>query len=264
MKQKLYLSVLCVVMLCIFYTTTNFQYQQTEFEARSRPFDSDLMTESYMTTSRIGYLPRGIVHSNSDMELKPLWVTKNSGSKELDQSHQNLLAIPVGIKQKNNVAAIVSKFLPENFTVILFHYDGNVDGWHDLHWSNSVIHIAAPNQTKWWFAKRFLHPDVVSTYDYIFLWDEDLGVENFHPVRYLQIMKSEGLEISQPALDPKQSEIHHRITIRRKKGKVHRRVHGTRGSGYCSNASEGPPCTGYACFSNVLEYYLVQSIIYLC
>ncbi|XP_010905352.1 uncharacterized protein [Elaeis guineensis] len=245
MKQKLYLSVLCVVMLCIFYTTTNFQYQQTEFEARSRPFDSDLMTESYMTTSRIGYLPRGIVHSNSDMELKPLWVTKNSESKEPDQSHQNLLGIPVGIKQKKNVDAIVSKFLPENFTVILFHYDGNVDGWHDLHWSNSLIHIAAPNQTKWWFAKRFLHPDVVSIYDYIFLWDEDLGVENFHPGRYLQIMKSEGLEISQPALDPKLSEIHHRITIRRKKGKVHRRVHGTRGSGYCSNASEGPPCTGW-------------------
>lgn len=34
-----------------------------------------------------------------------------------------------------------------------------------------------------WFAKRFLHPDVVSIYDHIFLWDEDLGVENFHPRR---------------------------------------------------------------------------------
>lgn len=131
------------------------------------------------------------------------------------------------------------QFLPENFTVILFHYDGNVDGWHGLRWSNSVIHIAAPNQTKWWgfkvlrfyslqnlknfvyyefeynlllylcqnfllnffwhqyywtfqlhsrwFAKRFLHPDVVSTYDYIFLWDEDLGVENFHPGRYVLV-----------------------------------------------------------------------------
>lgn len=35
-----------------------------------------------------------------------------------------------------------------------------------------------------WFAKRFLHPAVVSIYDYIFLWDEDLGVKNFHPGRY--------------------------------------------------------------------------------
>lgn len=38
-----------------------------------------------------------------------------------------------------------------------------------------------------WFAKRFLHPDVVSVYDYIFLWDEDLGVENFHPGRYIWV-----------------------------------------------------------------------------
>lgn len=245
MKQKIYLSVLCLFMLCIFYTTTDFQYQQTEFEARSHPFDSDPVTESDSATSRIGYLPHGIVHSNSDMELKPLWDTKKSGIKEIDQSHQNLLAISVGIKQKKSVDAIVSKFIRENFTVILFHYDANVDGWHDLHWSNSVIHVAAPNQTKWWFAKRFLHPDVVSTYDYIFLWDEDLGVVNFHPGRYLKIMKSEGLEISQPALDPKLSEIHHRITIRRKKGNVHRRVYDTRGSGYCSNGSAGPPCTGW-------------------
>lgn len=35
-----------------------------------------------------------------------------------------------------------------------------------------------------WFAKRFLHPDIVSIYDYIFLWDEDLGVEHFSPSRY--------------------------------------------------------------------------------
>lgn len=35
-----------------------------------------------------------------------------------------------------------------------------------------------------WFAKRFLHPDIVAEYNYIFLWDEDLGVEHFDPARY--------------------------------------------------------------------------------
>lgn len=39
--------------------------------------------------------------------------------------------------------------------------------------------IAFPFQWIRWFAKRFLHPDIVSEYAYIFLWDEDLGVENF-------------------------------------------------------------------------------------
>lgn len=30
-----------------------------------------------------------------------------------------------------------------------------------------------------WYAKRFFHPDIVSPYDYLFIWDEDLGVEHF-------------------------------------------------------------------------------------
>lgn len=30
-----------------------------------------------------------------------------------------------------------------------------------------------------WYAKRFLHPDIVARYDYIFIWDEDLGVDHF-------------------------------------------------------------------------------------
>ena len=42
------------------------------------------------------------------------------------------------------------------------------------------------------------------------------------PFRYLNIVKSEGLEISQPGLDSKLSEIHHRITVRKKSGSFHR------------------------------------------
>jgi hypothetical protein len=29
-----------------------------------------------------------------------------------------------------------------------------------------------------------MHPDIVEQYNYIFLWDEDLGVENFNASRY--------------------------------------------------------------------------------
>jgi len=47
------------------------------------------------------------------------------------------------------------QFLPENFTAILFHYDGNVNGWNDMPWSKSVIHIAASNQTKWYNISSF-------------------------------------------------------------------------------------------------------------
>ncbi|XP_076956334.1 uncharacterized protein LOC143631448 [Bidens hawaiensis] len=128
---------------------------------------------------------------------------------------------------------------------MIFHYDGIVDQWNDLEWASRVIHVSAMNQTKWWFAKRFLHPDIVAEYDYIFLWDEDLDITQFNPGRYISIVKEEELDISQPALDPAKSEIHHQITIRQKNSKVHRRYFKLRGGGRCYDNSTGPPCFGW-------------------
>ncbi|PON75145.1 hypothetical protein PanWU01x14_044970 [Parasponia andersonii] len=142
----------------------------------------------------IDALPRGIVTRTSDLLMQPLWGPRNK------------------------------KFQKSNFVVMLFHYDGNVNDWKDLEWSARAIHVSAINQTKWWFAKRFMHPDIISDYSYIFLWDEDLGVENFHVDRYLSIVKEEGLQISQPALDLNNSEVHHDITVRVSEQRVHRWV----------------------------------------
>ncbi|XP_057764520.1 uncharacterized protein LOC130985528 isoform X3 [Salvia miltiorrhiza] len=243
MKQLPFMGVVCTVMLFIIYRTTIFQYQQTEMESKLDPFYT--FKESGVDTMES--LPRGIIEAKSDLELKPLWTTSSANSKFQVNAQRsiNLLAMPVGIKQKKNVDTVVRKFLSENFTIVLFHYDGNLDGWWDLRWSKQATHIVALNQTKWWFAKRFLHPAIVSIYDYIFLWDEDLGVKNFHPGRYLDIVKSEGLEISQPALDPNSTGIHHRITIRNRMSTFHRRVYDARGSIKCSDNSEGPPCSGF-------------------
>ncbi|KAL6603392.1 hypothetical protein ACP70R_043753 [Stipagrostis hirtigluma subsp. patula] len=193
-------------------------------------------------------LPRGIVEPHSDMYLRPLWESSSATAKRQNKKDQYtaLLAMAVGISQIKNVDNMARKFLNENYAVMLFHYDGNVDGWRHLQWSDKAVHILAHNQTKWWFAKRFLHPDVMAIYDFIFLWDEDLGVEHFNPRRYLDIMVSEGLEITQPALDPDLStDIHHRITIRNKMTKVHRRIYDNRPSMNCSDNSTGPPCTGW-------------------
>ncbi|KAJ7568394.1 hypothetical protein O6H91_01G031000 [Diphasiastrum complanatum] len=188
-------------------------------------------------------LPRGIVQETSDLKLRPLWTS--SKAQDLQPSRRNLLAIAAGIKQKKFVDHIVQKFPLNNFTVMLFHYDGIVDKWYDLAWTLEAIHIVALNQTKWWFAKRFLHPDIVGAYEYIFIWDEDLGVENFNARRYLAIMQDEGLQISQPALDPELSDVHHRITMRDRKVTVHRRMIKHRGNGWCLDNSTQPPCTGW-------------------
>ncbi|KAK8694182.1 hypothetical protein V6N13_071738 [Hibiscus sabdariffa] len=187
-------------------------------------------------------LPRGIISETSDLEMLPLWGLQNKKKPKLSK---NLLAIAVGIKQKENVNKMVKKFPESDFAMMLFHYDGIVDQWKDLEWNDRAIHVSAANQTKWWFAKRFLHPDIVSEYAYIFLWDEDLGVDHFDAKRYLSIIKKEGLEISQPALDPEKSELHHPITARDKNSTVHRRTYKEIGRTKCNENSTGPPCTGF-------------------
>ncbi|XP_050206902.1 uncharacterized protein LOC126656382 [Mercurialis annua] len=188
-------------------------------------------------------LPRGIVSETSDLERKPLWGHHEKNSTKA----RNILAMAVGIKQKKNVDIIVNKFLSSesDFVLMLFHYDGIVDEWKDLEWSDEAIHIVAVNQTKWWFAKRFLHPDIVPEYDYIFLWDEDLGLDNFHPGRYLSIIKEEGLEISQPGLDSRKSQVHHQLTKRQKGSRVHRRINWKIGKTNCDKNVTGPPCSGF-------------------
>ncbi|KAK4749986.1 hypothetical protein SAY87_027435 [Trapa incisa] len=189
-------------------------------------------------------LPKGVMVKTSNLELQPLWGPVIENNKQIG-AERSLLTLAVGIKQKKVVNDIVRKFLRGNFTVMLFHYDGVVDEWKNLEWSSQVIHISAVNQTKWWFAKRFLHPDIVSEYEYIFLWDEDIGVENFDPTRYLMIVKDEGLEISQPALDTVKSDVHHLITARVSSSRVHRRMYKLRGQGRCDGHSTAPPCVGW-------------------
>ncbi|XP_026661813.2 uncharacterized protein LOC103710580 isoform X2 [Phoenix dactylifera] len=220
------------------------QNSQTNLETkRNLETTKSSLCESQWKPAGSEPLPKGIISQTSNFEMQPLW---GSPERKVKTKHsKSLLAIPVGIKQKGAVSQIVEKFPSNNFTVMLFHYDGVVDEWSDVRWSDSALHISAINQTKWWFAKRFLHPDVVAEYNYIFLWDEDLEVENFHPLRYLSIIKREGLEISQPALDTAKSAVHHGITARWRKGDVHRRIYKLGGGGRCYENSTTPPCTGW-------------------
>ncbi|XP_013597413.1 uncharacterized protein LOC111207879 isoform X1 [Brassica napus] len=108
-----------------------------------------------------------------------------------------LVTFTVGYDQRKNIDAE-----EDNFTIMLFHYDGRASEWGKFEWSKRAIHVSIRKQTKWWYAKRFLHPDIVAPYEYIFIWDEDLGVEHFDSEKYLAVVKKHGLEISQPGLEP--------------------------------------------------------------
>jgi len=92
-----------------------------------------------------------------------------------------------------------------------------------------------------WYAKRFLHPDVVARYDYIFIWDEDLGVEHFNAEKYIELVRKHGLEISQPGLQPDRG-LTWQMTKRRGDREVHKVTEER--PGWCTDPHL-PPCAAF-------------------
>ncbi|XP_020254418.1 uncharacterized protein LOC109831495 [Asparagus officinalis] len=184
-------------------------------------------------------LPPDIVVSKSDFYLHRLW---GNWSEDLPFKQKYLVSFTVGYDQKKNIDAAVKKF-SGNFTILLFHYDGRVNEWDEFEWSKQAIHISAKKQTKWWYAKRFLHPDVVAPYEYIFIWDEDLGVEHFDAEMYIKLVQKHGLEISQPAVESKDKNITWQLTKKRDDVEVHKTIITDENQG-CSDPHL-PPCAAF-------------------
>uniref|UniRef100_A0A2P2L4J9 Uncharacterized protein MANES_13G023000 n=3 Tax=Rhizophora mucronata TaxID=61149 RepID=A0A2P2L4J9_RHIMU len=182
-------------------------------------------------------LPPGIIAAESDYHLRRLWGNPN---EDLTQTPRYLVAFTVGYGQRANIDKCIKKF-SENFTIVLFHYDGKVTEWDEFEWSKRAIHVSARKQTKWWYAKRFLHPNIVAPYDYIFIWDEDLGVEHFNAEVYIKLVKKHGLEISQPGLEPNKG-LTWQMTKRRGDREVHKDTEEK--PGWCTDPRL-PPCAAF-------------------
>ncbi|XP_038707512.1 uncharacterized protein LOC120002774 [Tripterygium wilfordii] len=182
-------------------------------------------------------LPPGIVVPETDLYLRRLW---GEPSEDLKKQPKYLVTFTVGYDQRNNINAAVKKF-SEDFQILLFHYDGRTTEWDEFEWSRSAIHISTRRQTKWWYAKRFLHPDIVAAYEYVFIWDEDLGVEHFNGDRYIELVKKHGLEISQPGLEPNNG-LTWQMTKRRGDREVHKIAEEK--PGWCSDPLL-PPCAAF-------------------
>ncbi|KAG8634956.1 uncharacterized protein LOC110605171 isoform X2 [Manihot esculenta] len=182
-------------------------------------------------------LPPGIVQAESDFYLRRLW---GLPKEDLAATPKYLVTFTVGYNQKNNIDAAIRKF-SDNFTIVLFHYDGRITEWDEFEWSKRAIHVSAAKQTKWWYAKRFLHPNIVAPYDYIFMWDEDLGLEHFDAEEYLKLVKKHGLEISQPGLDPVRGTTW-AMTRRRYDTEVHKDAEER--PGWCADPLL-PPCAAF-------------------
>ncbi|XP_073045022.1 uncharacterized protein [Primulina eburnea] len=182
-------------------------------------------------------LPPGIIVLESDYYMHRLY---GNPGEDLIIKPKYLMTFTVGFDQKKNIDAAVKK-LTENFTILLFHYDGRTSEWSEFEWSQRAIHVSVQKQAKWWYAKRFLHPDIVAPYDYIFIWDEDLGVENFDPEEYIKLVKKHGLDISQPGLSP-DSGMTWQMTRKREEIEVHKDTEER--PGWCEDPHL-PPCAAF-------------------
>lgn len=182
-------------------------------------------------------LPPGIIAAESDFYLRRLW---GLPSEDLMTKPKYLVTFTVGYEQRKNIDAAVKKF-SKDFTIMLFHYDGRTTEWEEFEWSKTAIHVSVRKQTKWWYAKRFLHPNIVAAYDYIFMWDEDLGVEHFDAEEYIKLIKKHGLEISQPGLEPN-SGLTWQMTKRRGDSEVHKVTEER--PGWCTDPHL-PPCAAF-------------------
>lgn len=220
--------------------STHASQQKSNISSPSTAPTSGNSSEIYVPTNPRGaeMLAPGIVEAETDFYLRRLW---GKPSEDLPFKQKYLAVFTVGLAQKDTVNNEISKF-SENFTIVLFHYDGRTSEWDQFEWSKQAVHISVRRQTKWWYAKRFLHPDVVASYEYIFIWDEDLGVEHFNAEEYLKLVRKHGLEISQPALEPNNRGPTWQMTKRRGDVEVHKNT--TEKPGWCHDPNL-PPCAGF-------------------
>ncbi|XP_065868517.1 uncharacterized protein [Euphorbia lathyris] len=202
-------------------------------------FSGSDVPKIYVPTNPRGaeLLPPGIVVPESDFYLHKLF---GDPSEDLQKKPKYLVTFTVGYDQRDNINAAIKKF-SDDFTIMLFHYDGRASEWDQFEWSRSAIHVSVRRQTKWWYAKRFLHPDIVSAYEYIFIWDEDLGVDHFNAEKYVHLVKKHGLEISQPGLEPNHG-LTWEMTKRRGDSEVHKNTEEK--PGWCADPNL-PPCAAF-------------------
>ncbi|XP_066318372.1 uncharacterized protein [Miscanthus floridulus] len=182
------------------------------------------ITKLHFPSSIISYIEDRNSGITTQTLLNHAWASANNRKK--NSSESNTDEIP--------------KF-SDKFTIMLFHYDGRTTEWDEFEWSKRAIHVSVRKQTKWWYAKRFLHPDVVARYDYIFIWDEDLGVEHFNAEKYIELVRKHGLEISQPGLQPDKG-LTWQMTKRRGDQEVHKVTEER--PGWCTDPHL-PPCAAF-------------------
>ncbi|KAJ3362138.1 hypothetical protein GGF32_006423 [Allomyces javanicus] len=110
-----------------------------------------------------------------------------------------LVAVPVGESAKSRIDTLVHQFGLDRFAFMLFIWDHS--DWSEFPWFAHVTAIRVARQAKFWYAKRFIPPEVALHYDYIWLLDDDMVLDfAWDPVNATETMRRYNVHFAQPAL----------------------------------------------------------------
>ncbi|KAJ3357472.1 hypothetical protein GGF32_001081 [Allomyces javanicus] len=110
-----------------------------------------------------------------------------------------LVAVPVGESAKARIDTLVRQFGLDKFAFMLFIWDHS--DWSEFPWFAHVTAIRVARQAKFWYAKRFIPPEVALHYDYIWLLDDDMVLDfEWDPANATAAMRQYNVHFAQPAL----------------------------------------------------------------
>ncbi|KNE64729.1 hypothetical protein AMAG_10079 [Allomyces macrogynus ATCC 38327] len=110
-----------------------------------------------------------------------------------------LVAVPVGESAKARIDTLVRQFGLDRFAFMLFIWDHS--DWSEFSWFAQVTAIRVARQAKFWYAKRFIPPEVALHYDYIWLLDDDMVLDfEWDPANATAAMRQYNVHFAQPAL----------------------------------------------------------------
>lgn len=126
---------------------------------------------------------------------------------------------PVGPASNPLLAATLDRFRRASADIFLAEYE---DCRTEL---PADAKIVREKGQKWQLARKHLDPSWVGQYDLIFVWDDDIGVGDFDPLRFVRIMQANRLVMAQPSIRS-QYALSHAITAQKPcplpRGRYHR------------------------------------------
>jgi hypothetical protein len=134
----------------------------------------------------------GKLHFPLRMPRRPLAPSRIAAA---EGSPRMLYVSPVGAPAGELLPEVLAVFQDAGADCLLLQYDEAELG------VCGSVRVIRDRGYKWQLALRHLHPDAIAEYDYVFFWDDDIGINGFDPRRFVRIMQANRLDMAQPAIE---------------------------------------------------------------